>query len=405
MEIRDRAPDRDAEPLAVVMRTPGHDFELAVGFCVTEGIVDRAPTSPRCATASAPMRSRSTTSSPSRPAGRWTSTGAPRDFVSGASCGVCGKATLDQLEVSARRSAPGPTVPMATWSCAARPLRAAQTVFDATGGLHAAGARRADGVVDVVREDVGRHNAVDKLVGHAALADGCRSADAMLWWSRAGPASRSCRRRRGPGSPTLVAVSAPSSLAVATADRFGMTLVGFVRDGGANVYTGDHGSDLTLMAWPGRRGSSRPKGTRRDLWVGYSPNGIGQQKPNHYLDMAKIVWVNRRHLPYAWRILRKGVCDGCALGVAGFHDWTISGVHLCTTRLNLLRMNTMEALDPGGARRRRRHCGCSTVPRCATSAGCRIPMVRRAGERGFARVIVGRRARPGRGPDPCRGDA
>ena len=100
------------------------------------------------------------------------------------------------------------------------------------------------------------------------------------------------------------------------------------------------------MAWKRRRRSRRPGGTRRDLWVGFKPYGIGETKPNHYKEMVRTVWENRDNLPYAWRILRKGVCDGCALGVAGFHDWTISGVHLCTTRLNLLRVNTMGALDP-----------------------------------------------------------
>jgi len=79
--------------------------------------------------------------------------------------------------------------------------------------------------------------------------------------------------------------------------------------------------------------------------VGWKPNGVGEQKPHHYRGMAKTVWENRRNLPWAWRILRKGVCDGCALGVAGFHDWTISGVHLCSTRLDLLQVNTARAID------------------------------------------------------------
>ena len=111
--------------------------------------------------------------------------------------------------------------------------------------------------------------------------------------------------------------------------------------------------------------------------------------------MAKIVWENRDNLPYAWRILRKGVCDGCALGVAGFHDWTISGVHLCMTRLNLLR-----AEHDGRARPRARS-PTSTPLRTLVgrgaarrSAGSPYPMVRRAGERGFRRVTLGRGARP-----------
>jgi molybdopterin-dependent oxidoreductase alpha subunit len=124
---------------------------------------------------------------------------------------------------------------------------------------------------------------------------------------------------------------------------------------------------------------------RRDLWVGPSPNGIGQQKPNHYLDMAQVAWENRAHPKYAWDVLRKGVCDGCALGVAGFHDWTIDGVHLCTTRLKLLELNTADAFDPvlladvapleGRAGQDLRRLG-------------RLghPMRRRRGERGFRRI-------------------
>src|SRR5205085_3658265 len=75
------------------------------------------------------------------------------------------------------------------------------------------------------------------------------------------------------------------------------------------------------------------------------PFGLGQKKPKHFRDMIRIAWANRDNPAYAWKVLSKGVCDGCALGVAGFHDWTIDGVHLCMTRLNLLRLNTMPALD------------------------------------------------------------
>lgn len=75
------------------------------------------------------------------------------------------------------------------------------------------------------------------------------------------------------------------------------------------------------------------------------PFGLGQTKPKHFRDMARVVWRNRDNLPYAWKVLTQGVCDGCALGVAGLHDWTIEGVHLCMTRLNLLRLNTMPEMD------------------------------------------------------------
>src|ERR1044071_2616701 len=75
------------------------------------------------------------------------------------------------------------------------------------------------------------------------------------------------------------------------------------------------------------------------------PFGLGQVKPKHFRSMAAVAWENRDNLSYAWKVLSRGVCDGCALGVAGFHDWTIDGIHLCMTRLNLLRLNTMPALD------------------------------------------------------------
>ena len=130
---------------------------------------------------------------------------------------------------------------------------------------------------------------------------------------------------------------------------------------------------------------------------------MGEQKPNHYGDMAKIVWENRRNLPYAWRILSKGVCDGCALGVAGFHDWTLSGVHLCTTRLNLLRVNTMEALDPAVL---------ADVETLRKLSGAELrdlgrlpyPMVRPRGRARLPPGLVGRGARPHRGPRSGAGD-
>src|SRR3954468_4201210 len=91
--------------------------------------------------------------------------------------------------------------------------------------------------------------------------------------------------------------------------------------------------------------SHRIRSTWKQRLKSAVPFGLGQTKPKHFRDMAKVVWTNRDNLPYAWKVLSKGVCDGCALGVAGFHDWTIDGVHLCMTRLNLLRLNTMPALD------------------------------------------------------------
>jgi molybdopterin-dependent oxidoreductase alpha subunit len=126
-------------------------------------------------------------------------------------------------------------------------------------------------------------------------------------------------------------------------------------------------------------------GWKPSMWAGLMPNGLGQVKPNHYLEIFKVAWANRRQLPFAWRILSRGVCDGCALGTTGLRDFTMKGVHLCTVRLNLLELNTMGALDVGLL---------SDVAslRKKTSSEMRklgrlpYPMVRRRGEPGFRRV-------------------
>src|SRR5437867_9592733 len=123
---------------------------------------------------------------------------------------------------------------------------------------------------------------------------------------------------------------------------------------------------------------------RPRLWVSLVPYGIGRTKPNHYVEILRTVWDNRHDLPYAWRILSQGVCDGCALGVAGFHDRTMDGVHLCTTRLDLLKLNTARALDPSAL------ADVAGLPRSsgALRALGRLPypMLRRRGEAGFTRV-------------------
>ncbi|MBX7152219.1 FdhF/YdeP family oxidoreductase [bacterium] len=120
-------------------------------------------------------------------------------------------------------------------------------------------------------------------------------------------------------------------------------------------------------------------------WVSLSPNGIGKTKPNHFLDMVKIVWENRDNLRYAWRVLSKGVCDGCALGVAGLHDWTIDSTHLCMVRLKLLRMNTMREFDHvllndvESLRRKPNH-------QLRDMGRLAYPMIRRKGDKGFNRI-------------------
>src|SRR5215468_4595337 len=115
------------------------------------------------------------------------------------------------------------------------------------------------------------------------------------------------------------------------------------------------------------------------------PFGLGQQKPKHFRYMAAVAWKNRDNLSYAWKVLSQGVCDGCALGVAGFHDWTIEGVHLCMTRLNLLRLNTMPALAPKQLTARTR---LRTLDNAELREVGRLahPMVQEKGARGFRHV-------------------
>jgi anaerobic selenocysteine-containing dehydrogenase len=122
-----------------------------------------------------------------------------------------------------------------------------------------------------------------------------------------------------------------------------------------------------------------------ELWVSLRPNGIGLQKPNHFGDMAKVAWTNKKHASYAWKVLTKGVCDGCALGVAGLNDWTIDGTHLCMTRLRLLEVNCADPMDHGllgdvEALRRLDGRELRDLGRLTH------PMRRRKGEKGFRRI-------------------
>ena len=175
------------------------------------------------------------------------------------------------------------------------------------------------------------------------------------------------------GIPVLCAVSAPSSLAVATAERFGQTVVGFLRDDRFNVYTHPERIDLDALrhriAWP-TEARSRPS---QDAQAAPA-RPVGRLEAERHRraeaeplprDRARRSGRTGGNLPYAWRILSKGVCDGCALGVAGFHDWTITGVHLCTTRLDLL-----QAQHRDGARPTRALADVDAARRAATAASC-----------------------------------
>ena len=235
MEIRVQSPGQPPAALAVVMRTPGHDFELAVGFCVTEGVLaaDNVATVAYCLAGDGEQEYNVVTVTARRPI---VLTQSERRFTANASCGLCGKTTLDEIELVCAPVADGPIVARSVVSSLPDRLRAAQSVFDATGGLHASGLFTADGELLITREDVGRHNALDKLIGNAALEHRLPLSDRVLMVS--GRVSFEIVQKAAMGGiPMICAVSAPSSLAVDAAQRLGQTLVGFVRDGRANVYT------------------------------------------------------------------------------------------------------------------------------------------------------------------------
>jgi FdhD protein len=237
MEIRVGTPGADQQAVAVTMRTPGSDFELAVGFLITEGVIDSAAAvrSVRyCDVPRAEQQYNVVTVDLDRPVDL---SAASRTFYTTSSCGVCGKASLDAIEVRCAPVADGPRVAAEVIRALPGRLRDAQRLFDRTGGLHAAGLFTADGELVVLREDVGRHNALDKVVGERALADALPLAGHVLMVS--GRVSFEIVQKAAvAGIPIVCAVSAPSSLAVDAGRRFGMTIVGFVRDDRFNVYSG-----------------------------------------------------------------------------------------------------------------------------------------------------------------------
>jgi len=243
LEIRVERTGHAPTSLAVTMRTPGNDFELAAGFLLTEGIVSRKRDLARieyCTDASVPQEY-NIVSAVLRPDVEFNADRLSRHFYMSSSCGVCGKTSLEAVRVAARHPVPKDTPLAAAETIAAIPerLRTGQTLFTQTGGLHAAGLFDAAGRRGSVREDVGRHNAVDKVVGEQFLADHVPLSDRILTVS--GRASFEIIQKAAvAGVPFVVAVGAPSSLAVTLANEFDMTLVGFARGERFNVYAGRH---------------------------------------------------------------------------------------------------------------------------------------------------------------------
>jgi FdhD protein len=222
----------DGTAVSVTMRTPGHDLDLALGFLVTEGVVrdpDDVTAAINCADNVVDVSLR---------------TGAevtPRSFFTSSSCGLCGKDSIDAVRTASSYDVHDDPLVVSPTILTTLPdrLRAAQRVFERTGGLHAAGLFTADGELLCLREDVGRHNAVDKVVGWAVQERRLPLHETILQVS--GRASfELVQKAVMAGIPALAAVSAPSSLAVQLADESGVTLVGFLRGQSFNVYAGAH---------------------------------------------------------------------------------------------------------------------------------------------------------------------
>jgi FdhD protein len=214
------------EALAVTMRTPGHDEELALGFLYGEGLIDR----PR--SAGPPEDLAGNTVEVEGPLLRDV---AARRFYTSSSCGVCGKGALEEVAVHADALPAGPALPREL--LADLPERLDQPTFARTGGLHATGLFSAGGELLLVREDVGRHNAMDKVVGRALL-DGMLPLHERALCVSGRLSFELVQKAAVAGAPILVGVGAPSSLAIELAADRGMTLAGFARRGSVNVYTG-----------------------------------------------------------------------------------------------------------------------------------------------------------------------
>ena len=243
LEIRAAGPHQDPVAIAVTMRTPGNEAELAVGFLRTEGLLDGQEVLGTSAGDPGSLSQPDDTIIVrlSRPFD--DSRVAERHFVATASCGICGKASIDEVALRADPLPEGPVVSRSVILALPNLLRAAQRAFDETGGLHAAGLFSARGELIAIREDVGRHNALDKLVGSQVLAGAMPLHDRIVMVS--GRVSFEIVQKAAvAGIPMVCAVSAPSDLAIETAQRLGATLVGFLRGDGFNVYAHDARIDL-----------------------------------------------------------------------------------------------------------------------------------------------------------------
>ena len=253
LEIRLGFPGGTHKAVSITMRTPGEDAELAAGFLFTEGIIKSSEQIKQIRHCGLKIRKGSGTVDRAGALNSNTirvdiSEGVEvdlerlnRHFYTSSSCGVCGKSSIDALKTGAKKlpEAAGPTVDPQLISRLPLLLRHEQETFDKTGGLHASALFDLDGTLDIIREDVGRHNALDKVIGRKFL-DGGLPLDKCILLVSGRASFELVQKALMAGIPFLAAVGAPSSLAVELAREFGMTLIGFVRDSRFNIYCESH---------------------------------------------------------------------------------------------------------------------------------------------------------------------
>jgi FdhD protein len=241
MEIRAVTPDA-THSVAVTMRTPGHDFELAVGFMLAEGLIVGRNDVVDVSYCPDPedVQQFNIVNITLAEGAAFDPSMLSRNFYATSSCGVCGKASLEALRTfGAATVGISPQISASVIQQLPDRLRAAQSVFQQTGGLHASGLFTPDGELLTMREDVGRHNALDKVVGHHAMAgDLPLSQQAVVVSGRA--SWELMQKALAAGIAVVVAVGAPSSLAVELAQEFGLTLIGFTKPDRFNVYAGSY---------------------------------------------------------------------------------------------------------------------------------------------------------------------
>lgn len=242
LEIRIQLPvSSKHKAISITMRTPGDDFDLAAGFLFTEGILQNAEQVKNIRFCGLPAKDKNIKNTLVVELADGVGIDLKRlerHFYTTSSCGVCGKSSIEALHTGVRKLNDAFRVNSEIIHHLPDTLRAAQAVFERTGGLHASALFEVDGKLDILREDVGRHNALDKVIGAKFMAGQMPLSDRTLLVS--GRASfELVQKGLMAGIPVLAAVGAPSSLAVELAREFGMTLIGFVRDGRFNIYTGE----------------------------------------------------------------------------------------------------------------------------------------------------------------------